>query len=567
VSGSSDVIEVPLSKGPNPGPIQTFEPAEPAASDGELILAGIIGDAHGPIIRQEDEYEGEGDENAAAVANAHVYKILTNRSYLRLELHLEKCPKVRESLGLKGVLDHTTFSRSWREQFHPSTKAYLENEYCEYIRDELERISYGDDPEPALAPYFEPPEPPESLPEIPQGEIDTAIKHVKEILLGTTDFDRGPETTYADSELFDIALDACREGSEFNPIIDDNGHEPALKTFMNALKNRDGHDWQEEFKRVNARVLNAGKGAGMLDRPVDCDLDITILPVYPQNLDPPKGARKGEKKRGTIHGFHFGTMVAHDDDHDKDLVVAQVPYTDDMKPLDLVIELVEQAREHCSIKTLTLDSAFSGTGVIHYLKQENIKFGTRLKRHGKDIKGVLAQMTETYDDFDDFTIKASGSNLKESVRVVSEPDWKHAKRDKRYLKRPVETSQTTLENFEHEGDPRIPKIDDLDSMLWKCRRPYATNMERAPKRFIRRYKLRWRVENSYADKKSKLLGKTQSRHHGVRVFLFWLTTILYNGWMLARTFIRLDFPNHAPRDRPPVSARQFMKSILGIPYG
>jgi len=54
VSGSSDVIEVPLSKGPNPGPIQTFEPSEPAASDGELILAGIIGDAHGPIIREED---------------------------------------------------------------------------------------------------------------------------------------------------------------------------------------------------------------------------------------------------------------------------------------------------------------------------------------------------------------------------------------------------------------------------------------------------------------------------------------------------------------------------------
>ena len=44
-------------------------------------------------------------------------------------------------------------------------------------------------------------------------------------------------------------------------------------------------------------------------------------------------------------------------------------------------------------------------------------------------------------------------------------------------------------------------------------------------------------------------------------------SILYNGWMLVRAFIRLDFPNHAPQDRPPVTARQFMKSILGIDYG
>jgi IS4 transposase len=304
----------------------------------------------------------------------------------------------------------------------------------------------------------------------------------------------------------------------------------------------------------------------MLDRPVDCDLDITVLPIYPQKLDPPEEARKGEKKKGTVHGFHFATLIAHDDEHDKDLVVAQVPYTDGMKPLELVKKLVEQAREHCTIKTLTLDSAFSGTDVIHYLKEENVKFITRLKRHGGDIKGILAQMTERFDDFEDHRISASDSSLSETVRVVSEPDWKHA--TKEALRQPVETSQTTLENFDEEGDPRIPDVDDLDSLLWKSRRPYATNIEdMPPEKVIRRYKYRWRVENSYADKKSKMLGKTQSRHHGVRVFLFWLTTLLYNGWMLTRAFIRLDFPKHAPRDRPPVSARQFMKSILGIPYG
>lgn len=65
MSGSSDVIEVPLADGPNPGPIQSYETPEQNATDGELILAGIIGKYPGPIIREEDKFEGAGDERGA----------------------------------------------------------------------------------------------------------------------------------------------------------------------------------------------------------------------------------------------------------------------------------------------------------------------------------------------------------------------------------------------------------------------------------------------------------------------------------------------------------------------
>ncbi len=58
-------------------------------------------------------------------------------------------------------------------------------------------------------------------------------------------------------------------------------------------------------------------------------------------------------------------------------------------------------------------------------------------------------------------------------------------------------------------DSRIPNPDNLPALLWKSRRPYATDInDRTPEEVIRRYKYRWRVENSYADKKSKLLAKT-----------------------------------------------------------
>lgn len=175
-------------------------------------------------------------------------------------------------------------------------------------------------------------------------------------------------------------------------------------------------------------------------------------------------------------------------------------------------------------------------------------------------------MTGLHDDFDNFIKESSDSSISESVHVVSQPDWKHA--TKEALNRSVDTQQSSLENFDEIGDARIPDPDGLPALLWKSRRPYATNIDdRTAKGVIRRYKYRWRVENSDADKKSKLLAKTQSREHGIRVFLFWLTALLYNGWMLIRAFIRLDFPNHAPQDRPPITARQYMKSILGIDYG
>jgi len=84
---------------------------------------------------------------------------------------------------------------------------------------------------------------------------------------------------------------------------------------------------------------------------------------------------------------------------------------------------------------------------------------------------------------------------------------------------------------------------------------------------IRRHKQRWRVENAYAEKKTKLMARTGSRDHGVRVFLFWLSTLLYNGWMLTRKFLRDDFPNHRPKDRGAVELTTFIKKILRLDYG
>lgn len=539
-------------------------PTKPPTGDeslGERLLAGIIDDYPGPIVRVEDQYQGRGDEHATAMAQAHVYRLLTDRSYHDLELHLESCPRIRHNIGLESVPDHTTFALSWKKQFSEGTRASL-REYCTWIQEEAEKTGIRE-----LEPYFPSDEPDvdEQLPEIPDKEIDDAIRNVRGILFQNIDFDRGENTTHGVGDLVNICTDACNERKAFNTVIDENGHEPALKTLMNALKKRSGDGWNDVFEVINERLIETAKRSGMLNRKMHGYIDITIIPFYPQEAPRPEAARGNEKKRGTMHGFHFGTLVAHDPEHDKDFVVGMSPYTPDMKPFDLVKDLMRQAHEHCQFKSIQLDSEFCTARIFKMLQRNGIDVTARLKRRGKRLKGILAAMTEEYDDFDDYRM---GNKYENSinVRVVTEPDWNNA--DRVTLEKEVKNAQTGLDDFGSGNDTEIVDIDGVDSALWQCRRPYATTIEdKEPRQVMRLFKKRWRVENSYADVKRALLGKTQSRDHGVRVFLFWLSNVIYNAWMLTRTFLRMDFPNHRPQDRPPVTASSFIKKILQLDYG
>ena len=51
------------------------KPPRGDGTEGELILAGIIDKHGGPIVREEDQYKGRGDEHAQTVAQAHVYRL------------------------------------------------------------------------------------------------------------------------------------------------------------------------------------------------------------------------------------------------------------------------------------------------------------------------------------------------------------------------------------------------------------------------------------------------------------------------------------------------------------
>ncbi|PSP96286.1 hypothetical protein BRC84_01840 [Halobacteriales archaeon QS_1_68_44] len=62
------------------------------ATAAEQMLAAIIAEYPGPLIEADDLYNDAGDEDAQAVARAHVYMRITARSYHNLELHLQNSP-------------------------------------------------------------------------------------------------------------------------------------------------------------------------------------------------------------------------------------------------------------------------------------------------------------------------------------------------------------------------------------------------------------------------------------------------------------------------------------------
>lgn len=83
-------------------------PAEFEPTLGEQAIAKAVADSPGPLTDpREDGFEDGGSESPQAVARAHVYRILTGRSFFELERHLDNYPTIRDQLGLDKTLDHS----------------------------------------------------------------------------------------------------------------------------------------------------------------------------------------------------------------------------------------------------------------------------------------------------------------------------------------------------------------------------------------------------------------------------------------------------------------------------
>ena len=564
MSGSSDVIEVPLSDGPNPGPIQSYETPEQNATDGELILAGIIGKYPGPIIREEDKFEGEGDEHALAVANAHVYRLLTGRSYFKLELHLKKCPKVRRSLGLERVLDGSTFSNSWREQFYDSTKEYLK-EYCTWIQAELEKLDIRE-----VEPFL-PDEKREHLnrPKLTDAEKRRTVLTTWGMIEDDLDFNRGPGIEWSDKYLYNVFAEGANKGITPFEVLDKErkdrspDEDASHKAVMNAAANRTADEWAAVFDDVFDTIFSRLKAAGYFTREHDAYLDGTTRPMWPSG-ELPEGVKGGDVKESTNYAWQFATLVV--DDKGVQCPVAMVPITDERPTHKQVEELLEMADKRVNIDVLKADNGYAGARCqIAYQEGPVNDYIIRGSRRGNVMKRHLVTMTGHHDDVDSYVTTSADKQVRAESRLVAEPDWDYA--DDEVLYTVPDSAQQGLGAFGGGLDREAIDLNDIDKDLWRCRRPYLTSIEDEDARSVTEaYDKRWVVEDNYANTKRNQLGKTDSPNHAIQTFVWGLAMVFSAVWAAARIFLRLDHPEKIPRDRPTVSAREVVVFIK-LEYG
>jgi len=80
------------------------------------------------------------------------------------------------------------------------------------------------------------------------------------------------------------------------------------------------------------------------------------------------------------------------------------------------------------------------------------------------------------------------------------------------------------------------------------------------------YNDRWIVEDNYANTKRNQLGKTDSPNHAIQTFVFCLGMLFSVAWTACRVFLREDYPEAVPEDRPIISAWEIVVFVR-LEYG
>ena len=158
----------------------------------------------------------------------------------------------------------------------------------------------------------------------------------------------------------------------------------------------------------------------MLDRPVDCNIDITIRPRYKNDAPLPDAVCGNQEKNGTYYGYHHATICAQAGG--RTILLATYEMTPEDSPMKVVKYLVREARKHVSIKELEMDSEFRKAELLDWLNKEGLPWEIQYPRHGRRLKLKLAMMSGTHDhDTYKVTSRRTSARTETSSRMWRRP--------------------------------------------------------------------------------------------------------------------------------------------------
>lgn len=532
----------------------------------DIAAAKISG---GPMLfhQIEDQYDGAGEENALAMGRVHVFRFLTGKSYHDLELFLRRRPIVREELGLDGVPDHNTMSLSLREQFADTLKdRFIKN--AKKVAEKLRRFGFYNQDTFIADEIGETDSKRDSdgSEQLTDAQKRRAVSNTWQMIGEDFDFARQGGTEWSTEYMFNVFAEGANKGITPYEVLDKErkgeGSDASHKAVMNAAGNRSPMEWCDELDGIFDTLFTRMQAVGYFTRSHDAYIDGTTRPFWPSG-ELPDGVKGGDVKESTNYAWQFATLVV--DDQGVQCPAAMVPITDDRPTHKQIEELVERASSRVNLDLVKADGAYSGARCQQVLEESSANdYIVRGSRRGKEIQRHLTTMTGTHDSVDSYTTTSADGQVRAQSRLVAEPDWDYA--DREALNTVPNSDQQGLGAFTEGPNPEAVDLDDIDSKLWRCRRPYLTSLDGDPEDVADEYDKRWVVEDNYANTKRNQLGKTDSPNHSIQTFVWGLAMVFSAVWAAARVFLRLDHPELIPDDRPTISAREVVVFIK-LEYG
>jgi len=531
-----------------------------------LYLADVLGSEPLPFDFRAwalaDGYNGRTD--LVTMVRGHVYRLAIPDigSHHGLASRLDAQPKIADRLGFESVPGRDTFRRAWAD-LEPADQEELVG-YAAALRRRV--ASTGIPGAGALKPEYDTDE---ELTEVPHGEKLRAVEHLRSFCYDQLGFDRAHNTSYHRDELLDLQAEVSRETGFVQGTIEDRWsdgegcHTP--KTHFNAVQNVELDEWRDRFHDVFEMQVQAAKNAGMLQRKVPIHIDATIIPYYKRGRADglPEGVTGNVKARGTHYGYKHVTVSAQD--KGRSICLATFDVTDRGQMEEAVREIVTKAQDMIHIESLSMDSEFGKASLVSWIEEQGIPLYVHLPRRGNRLKRLLVQMSGHFDQAD-FEFGA-GSYYEPTTEgtVVVERDYDEDEPDGPEPGGGLEASNLSM--FGGGVDHADIDLDEIDDIWWKRWRPYFTTAdvdEGDAETHIRRYKRRWSIETKYRVIKDEFLGRTTARDYTSRTFFWLFAVMMYNAWVLLDIFMRADYPDLVPEDRPAMPARTFAKQFFKI---
>lgn len=534
------------------------------------LLASILGEEPLPFdFRAWPIAEGyNGQYDLSTLLRGHVYRLAIPDigGHHGLSSRLDAQTNVADRLGFTAVPGRDTFRRVWAT-LTPEDRETLAGHAAALRR----RVVVTDVPGVgALEP--EPLDEDEELDEIPVSEKSRAVEQLRSFCYEQLGFDRAHNTTYHRDELLDVQAEVSRETGFVQGTIEDRWtdgddcHTP--KTHFNAIQNVELDEWRDRFHSVFETQVQAAKNAGMLQRKVPIHIDATIIPYYKRGHtdDLPEGVTGNVKARGTHYGYKHVTVSAQD--KGRTICLATFDVTDRGQMEIAVKDIVKKAEEMVHIESLSMDSEFGKANLINWLDDRGITTYVHLPRRGKRLKRLLVQMSGKFDQAE-YSLGASNYyDPTTEGTVIVERDYDEDEPDGPEPGGGLEASSLSM--FGAGVDHADIDLDDIGDQWWRRWRPYFTTADVAEgdvETHIRRYKRRWSIETKYRVIKDEFLGRTTAHDYRSRTFFWLFAVMMYNAWVLLDIFMRADYPDLAPPDRPAMPARTFAKQFFAVEPG